>query len=355
MKKGFLLLGATALCVIANAQQVAGWVSADNAEVAAAWGWDVEGDKFDKDKTSHDAGTLMIDTEKVTLRTTFTDDCSVSSINKLSLDHYVVDGVVYTSEGGANNIFNGGVGNTNPAAIADINAPVVNKGWILDYEVKEDGWLTVFAAPSMNKNFYVMAGEMGDGEVSVASAIGYELYLQMSEPVPAELELDRSFFTIKLPVIDDPEAPGMLNTEAPDIAQYCENGNGPIMWPIRIIKGDPAYEVPENSEGKKNYGTVNGAAVFPVLAGVHYYVFATGSKLTGGPFVWTKNKPTQVAFIDDNDEGSKVYDLIGTYAGVEGVAAEEDVNAPIYNMMGVRVNADAKGILIQNGKKFIRK
>jgi len=350
MKKGFLLLGATALCVSANAQQVAGWVSADNAEVATAWGWDAEGEKFAKDKLPHDAATLMIDTEKVTLRTTFADDCSVSSINKLDLDHYVVDGVVYTSEGGANNIFNGGVGNTNPAAIADINAPVVNKGWILDYEVKENGWLTVFAAPSMNKNFYVMAGEMGDGEVSVAGVIGYELYLQLKEPIAALG--DDTFFTIKLPVIDDPEAPGILNTAAPDIDKYCENGNGPIMWPIRIIKGDPTFEDPD-----KKYGTVNGAAVFPVLAGVHYYVFATGSKLTGGPFVWTKEKPTQVAFVDDTEEGSKVYDLIGTYTGlgVEGVAAEEDANAPIYNMMGVRVNADAKGILIQNGKKFIRK
>ncbi len=40
-------------------------------------------------------------------------------------------------------------------------------------------------------------------------------------------------------------------------------------------------------------------------------------------------------------------------SGVFSIEAVED--APIYNMMGVRVNADAKGILIQNGKKFIRK
>lgn len=32
-----------------------------------------------------------------------------------------------------------------------------------------------------------------------------------------------------------------------------------------------------------------------------------------------------------------------------------DVNAPIYNLAGQRVNKDAKGILIQNGKKFIAK
>lgn len=32
-----------------------------------------------------------------------------------------------------------------------------------------------------------------------------------------------------------------------------------------------------------------------------------------------------------------------------------NVNAPVYNVLGQRVNNDAKGLLIQNGKKFIRK
>ena len=47
-------------------------------------------------------------------------------------------------------------------------------------------------------------------------------------------------------------------------------------------------------------------------------------------------------------------ELGGVPEAVEGIEAAS-ADAPIYNMMGVRVNADAKGILIQNGKKFIRK
>jgi len=35
-------------------------------------------------------------------------------------------------------------------------------------------------------------------------------------------------------------------------------------------------------------------------------------------------------------------------------AGKFDVNAPVYNLAGQRVNANAKGILIQNGKKFIK-
>ncbi len=359
MKKGFLLLGAAALCASAFAQQEVGYVNAENEAVAAAWGWDAEANAFAKDKTAHDAGTLMAETPSVVLRTAFADDCSASGINKLGLKAYVVNGIEYVKVSNANDAFEGGVGNTNPTAISDINAPVINKGWVLDYEVKEDGWLTVFSAPSLNKNFYVVAGEMAEGQVSVAGVIAYELFLELKDPIEG---LDGTSFCIQLPSVDD--GTGVLNTEAADIDKYCENGNGPIMWPIRILNGgDPNYDVPE-VDGKKNYGTVNGAAVFPVMAGVHYYVFATGSKITAGPYVWTKEKPTQLAFTKEIKDGDgnvtdvQVYNMIGEYTpeigAVNGIEAADE-NAPIYNMMGVRVNADAKGILIQNGKKFIRK
>lgn len=42
-------------------------------------------------------------------------------------------------------------------------------------------------------------------------------------------------------------------------------------------------------------------------------------------------------------------------SGVNEIKADKlDVNAPVYNLAGQRVNANAKGILIQNGKKFIK-
>ena len=37
------------------------------------------------------------------------------------------------------------------------------------------------------------------------------------------------------------------------------------------------------------------------------------------------------------------------------VKNEFNANAPIYNLAGVRVNKDYKGIVIQNGKKFVQK
>ena len=42
-------------------------------------------------------------------------------------------------------------------------------------------------------------------------------------------------------------------------------------------------------------------------------------------------------------------------SGINEIKADKlDVNAPVYNLAGQRVNANAKGILIQNGKKFIK-
>ena len=33
----------------------------------------------------------------------------------------------------------------------------------------------------------------------------------------------------------------------------------------------------------------------------------------------------------------------------------EDVNAPVYNLAGQQVSKDSKGVLIQNGRKFVNK
>ena len=35
--------------------------------------------------------------------------------------------------------------------------------------------------------------------------------------------------------------------------------------------------------------------------------------------------------------------------------ADSDINAPAYNLQGVKVNSDYKGIVIRNGKKFLKR
>lgn len=48
-----------------------------------------------------------------------------------------------------------------------------------------------------------------------------------------------------------------------------------------------------------------------------------------------------------------IYSLNGT-TGINDITAEKLNNAPVYNLAGQRVGKDAKGILIQNGKKFVK-
>ena len=74
---------------------------------------------------------------------------------------------------------------------------------------------------------------------------------------------------------------------------------------------------------------------FQAKANETYYVFNKNTQIGFGGFEFTA------------DEGTGI-------AGVE-VEEENDPNTPVYNLAGQRVGKDAKGILIQNGKKFIRK
>ena len=51
----------------------------------------------------------------------------------------------------------------------------------------------------------------------------------------------------------------------------------------------------------------------------------------------------------------KVIQIGGEVNGIEAVKADKKFNGAIYNLAGQKVNANYKGVVIQNGKKFIQK
>ncbi len=56
--------------------------------------------------------------------------------------------------------------------------------------------------------------------------------------------------------------------------------------------------------------------------------------------------------------GNYLYSVNGSTAGINGVKADDkeiDKNAPIYNLAGQRVGEDYKGVVIQDGHKYIKK
>ncbi len=101
--------------------------------------------------------------------------------------------------------------------------------------------------------------------------------------------------------------------------------------------GNDTWIMPESTNQQ-----VEAYLTFAAEANETYYVF---------------NKSTQIGFSGFEFE----YEDVST--GIEGIefsiteieTSTNDANAPIYNLAGQRVTKNAKGILIQNGKKFIAK
>lgn len=361
MKNFFFFAAALGLAVPAFAQQEIGYVTANNSVVAETWGWVVDEEtgsgSFSKDKTEHPGGSLLIETTNVTARTAFVDSDCASSISASGVTYFVVNGQEYRKVSALENPFQGAIGNTNPSGITLSNI-IINKGWVIDYDVKKDGWMIAFGKCNLNKNFYVVEGDMqgsvedGDLQVVPNGAVAYEFYGVNNGQAPA---WDGNF-VYKLPA----DADGYVDLAAADISKYA-NPDGPIFTPRIILDPENEGELLNNGEAGK-WADCFGAMVFPVYAGCHYYVFGTGTKPALAPFVWMENYPEQYACVvetanEDGSVDSKVFNLIGTYetSAVNTVAVENDENAPVYNMLGIRVNADAKGLLIKNGKKFIRK
>lgn len=122
-----------------------------------------------------------------------------------------------------------------------------------------------------------------------------------------------------------------------------QNWNDEITANENLI-GYPLFQediATKGTEGADAYvvGAGNQAAwvylTFEAAANETYYIF---------------NKNTQVGF-------SGIEFTAADQSGIADIIADKtlDENAPIYNVYGQRVNKDYKGVLIQNGKKFINR
>ena len=84
-----------------------------------------------------------------------------------------------------------------------------------------------------------------------------------------------------------------------------------------------------------------GYLLFDVNAGDEYWIFQPSSQIGFGGFTFVP--------------GAKKEDLVTGIKGVQTVNAEQNPNAPIYNLAGQQVTKSYKGVVIQNGKKFFQK
>ncbi len=234
-----------------------------------------------------------------------------------------------------------GIGGEVNATAVTLGTDPTKGGVQYHFEVKADGWLIVVSKISSNKPFYAYEGNFVSGMELIAYTLGMDLQSSDYPDIPS--------IVYTLPADDM----GYADLESAEMEKYTFGGTQ-LSWPIRIET--------QNSEAA-SAGNGTGVLMFPVYAeAIDYYCFATGSKMNTCGFVFVPGEPEKdipnvslyCAATDDVAEKTVVV-TSDNESGVQAVAAELDENAPIYNTLGVRVDANAKGILIQNGRKFIRK
>lgn len=143
-------------------------------------------------------------------------------------------------------------------------------------------------------------------------------------------------------IVDASTKQPIPNTDI-DVAVFYQNTG--FVFEGNVDDGDAKYlnvgKMPEDyviqhTNGITQNRPVLGYLTFPVEADKTYYVFNTKSQVGLYGFEFTAK---------------------GGDSAIDSIIADDTLNpdAPIYNVLGQRVTKDYKGILIQNGKKFINK
>lgn len=300
MKKTLLLSALAAFACVANAQTVVGLATVEQLEAAG----------LSSTKKDIAGGTVIVNNEAGSFGLAYDDDWGYAQLYK----NYQT---VSVNDSGDITLENGAVGNQNPV-FTGYSDGVMSEGAVFELEAKKDGWMTIFTKINPNKQ-YVVFQNTDEGVAYTLGVAGadYKIYYT-------------------LPGVD-----GLVDLDAADADRYFLYKSGD-MRPTNPYVAAGLDSAPAESTG---------FLAFPVKADNTYYISALGSKACMGGFVYTEAAPT-VTFKADGDLPEVVF---GDGSAVESIAVSIDENAPIYNAQGVRVNADAKGLLIQNGKKFIRK
>ncbi len=354
MKKSLLLVAGLAVSFAASAAAPEVGFIDYSTLIDPSWPTiDVNAGKEDKDPNFlpvMPAGTVLAQTENVTMKTVIEDPVSAQNSAFNGFKYVFVDG------GLIDELCDGVGGNTNGSG----NVDQATSGWMFQFDVKKDGWLIVFSKISSNKNFYAFEGRMGENPACIAYTLGMGGMSNKDFP-----DCKKIFYQVPQ------DADGYVDLNAADADKYF-NGNV-IMWPFEIYRE-------EISTNKENAGNGTGFMAFPVYADAESYLcFATGSKMNSCGFAFvegaTECPAITTAAIVTEGEGDAATKKVVSYtftgeepdtsvllqgAGIDNIAtdvkaAELDWNAPVYNVMGQKVSKNFKGIAIQNGAKFVVK
>ena len=312
MKKTLLLGSFAIFALVANAQLVTE-VTTESLEAAGF----VSGEKV-----SIEGGVVYGNGEAGTIATAYADSWGMTAPCGAYKNVKVNDVEVTLS--------NGAVGNTNPTFV-NYASGVMSAGAVFEITPSTSGWLTVFTKMNPNKQYVVFENE--------STGMAYHLgYSNGTTSIEYTLPYDPETFAI------DFYADNAANFFIAAGGEGAEEVKPQMPW---IVAG--LEEAPSDNTG---------FLTFNVYEGNKYYFSALGSKAPCGAFVLTEgDEPPTVTYLATDELPAVTFGPgFNGGAGVESIgAAQNDVNAPVYNVLGQKVSNDAKGLLIQNGKKFIRR
>lgn len=310
------------------------------------------------------ANFLLCEDENGALYVNFADKAKPQSIKAGNYSNFSLNG------GDEYPMGSGLGGNANPTfSYYEDGAP--KGGWVFRFDAKKDGYITVFTKLSPNKQYLVMEGLTGCLPYTLGFALKGQGYIYTQ------------------PELTEGDDAGLIDFSVNPDQKYfvagqiqSKNEAGELLWKDKdgnIVAGERPVWTGDDGKEKKgaavmqdvpgtnkpqfpyitvgldsNPGNAAGFLQFNVIEGNSYYICALGSKIIVPGFVYSESGKPSVTFTGDAEPVTLSAD--GSSA-VENITIDNstlDENAPIYNTQGVRVGADAKGILIQNGKKFVR-
>ncbi len=243
-------------------------------------------------------------------------DCKNDNFNKVIFD----GNEILTKQGVQGNDNPKDADGGNPA----LTLKAATEGAVVQINAEKDGWAYLVGKLSSNKQYVVFENK---------AAVGYKLAMESA---------------------DDRATNGVLAYTLEGVGEYNEiemraDGTSPIQWVIRIIMGDDEATTAGNGLGYVG---------FPIYAGCEYYVHATGSKVSWSGIYFADAEASSIVVEGEDGDGNAISrSLTDASTGVQTIEAANVANpyAPMYNVAGQQVNASYKGIVLQNGKKFINK
>ena len=315
MKKLFTFAAMVAITMSASAQTESAFLDAEALLGAGAA----------ETPVSVNAETVFCSTSNVTMKAAWNDTYKIVSLTAETdaANKVIIDGVTYDMPTGIQ-------GQNNPKP-SDLVSGGQNSGAVFKFDVKADGVLYVFGKLTGNKSYYVWEGDVANAQ---GMPVAYTMQAQPvggGDPVGYTLKGDANGFY----VIGN----GYDNGTAMATASWCVDVYKGLTWGADIN--------PTKTWGSTwTAGNALGVIAFPVYQdAATYFVNACGSKITCNGFVFVPGA-TSIGNIS----------FAGAGTGINGITVDgaDNANAPVFNLAGQRVSKDAKGILIQNGKKFIK-